>query len=146
MQTPIFGKLLKAIFFKADSHSLFRRWFKQSQIFCNHINYAFSEVSFPMESNGVFKKIPTCYSPLVIFSNLKKKPIYKCNFCMGDEGVNGIADRKHKKFPPQGLGDPFYYFSLGARGSKWPCNGCRLASMFMRMANKATELKKSTRI
>ena len=50
-------------------HSLLRAWFRQNQIFGNQINDAFSEGSFPMESHDLFKKIPTCYSPTIIFSN-----------------------------------------------------------------------------
>ena len=56
------------------AHSLFRVGFRQ-KIFGNHINYAFSEASFPMESHVLFKKIPTWYWPLVIFSNYFLSPI-----------------------------------------------------------------------
>ena len=38
------------------------------------------------------------------------------NFCMGDEGRNGIADRKHEK-PPKGL--HFCPRARRARGQKW---------------------------
>ena len=36
---------------------------------------------------------------------------------MGDLGVNGIADRKHKKFPP--TGPHFCLRALRALGRKW---------------------------
>ena len=38
------------------------------------------------------------------------------NFCMGDVGINGIADRKHEK-PPKGL--HFRPRARRARGRKW---------------------------
>ena len=50
--------------------------------------------------------------------NLKSNNlIYKCNFCMSDLGINGIADLKHKKFPPTGL--HFRPRALRALGRKW---------------------------
>ena len=54
--------------------------------------------------------------------NLKSNnSIYKCNFCMGDLGKNGIADLKHKKFPP--TGPHFRPRALRALGRKWRPQG-----------------------